>query len=239
MTNLDSILKSKDIALPTKIHSLNYGFYGSHVWMWMLDHKYGQMLKNWCFWAMVLEKTFESPLDCKVIKPINPKGNQSLILIRMTDTEAEAPKLWSPDVKNRLIGKDPVPDKDWSKNEKDTTEYEIIGCIIKSVSMSLNKVCEMVKGREAWGAAVHGVAESDIHWVTKQQASVVRLLDCVQVFVTPWTVAHKAPPLSIKKAGGGGQLLSHSQLFALWPHGLLPARTLCPLDSPSMDIFPK
>ena len=95
--------------------------------MWMLDHKYGQMQKNWCFWAMVLEKTLESPLDCKEIELINPKGNQSWILIRMTDTEAEAPMLWSPDAKNKLIGKDSVSGKDWSLNEKGTTEDEMVG----------------------------------------------------------------------------------------------------------------
>ena len=128
----------------------------------MLDHKYGQMQKNWCFWAMVLEKTLESPLDCKEIELINPKGNQSWILIRMTDTEAEASVLWSPDAKNKLIGKDPVSGKDWSLNEKGTTEDEIIGCITKSISISLSKLCEMVKDREAWGVAVHGVAKLDI-----------------------------------------------------------------------------
>ena len=130
--------------------------------MWMLDHKYGQMQKNWFFWAMVLEKTLESPLDCKEIELINPKGNQSWILIRMTDTEAEASVLWSPDAKNKLIGKDPVSGKDWSLNEKGTTEDEIIGCITKSISISLSKLCEMVKDREAWGVAVHGVAKLDI-----------------------------------------------------------------------------
>ena len=95
MTNLDSILKSRDITLPTKVHLVKaYGFSSSHVWVWELDHKESWALKNWCFWTVVLEKTLESPLDSKEIKPINPKGNQSWIFIGRTDAEAEAPILW-------------------------------------------------------------------------------------------------------------------------------------------------
>ena len=85
----------------------SYGFSSSHVRMWELDHKEGWTSKNWCFWIVVLEKTLESPLDCKEIKPVNPKGNQPWIFIGRTDAEAEAPTLWPPDVKRRLIGKDP------------------------------------------------------------------------------------------------------------------------------------
>ena len=95
--------------------------------MWELDHKESRVLKNWCFWTVMLEKTFESPLDCKEIKPGNPKGNQFWILIRRTDAEAEAPILWPPDVKNWLIGKDPDAGKDWRQEEKGTTEDEMVG----------------------------------------------------------------------------------------------------------------
>ena len=87
--------------------SQSYGFSSSHVWMWELDHKESWMPKNWCFWTVVLEKTLESPLDCKETKPVNPKGNQSWIFIGRTDAEAKAPILWPPDAKNWLIGKDP------------------------------------------------------------------------------------------------------------------------------------
>ena len=87
--------------------SQSYGFSSSHVWMWELDHKEGWALKNWCFLTMVLEKILESPLDCKEIKPVNPKGNQSWIFTGRTDTEAETPTFWPPDVKSQLIGKDP------------------------------------------------------------------------------------------------------------------------------------
>ena len=96
--------------------------------MWELDHKEGRMPKNWCFWTVVLEKTFESPLDCMEIKPVNPKGNQSWIFTGRTDAEAEAPILWPPDMKNWLIGKDPDAGKDWRQEEKGTTEIEMVGC---------------------------------------------------------------------------------------------------------------
>ena len=92
--------------------SQSYGFSSSHVWTWELDQKEGWMSKNWCFWTVVLEKTLESPLDCKEIQPVNPKGNQSWIFVRRTDAEAETPILWAPDVKNWLIGKDPDAGKD-------------------------------------------------------------------------------------------------------------------------------
>ena len=85
--------------------SQSSGFSSSHVWMWELDHEESWALKNWCFWTVVLEKTLESPLDCKEIKPVNPNGNQSWMFIGRTDAEAEAPILWPPDGKNWLIGK--------------------------------------------------------------------------------------------------------------------------------------
>ena len=113
ITNLDSILKSRDITLLTKIHlSPSYGFSSSHVWMWELDYKESWVLKNWCFWTVVLKKTLESPLDCKEIQPVHPKGNQSWIFIGRTDAEAETPILWPPDVKSWLIWKDPDAGKD-------------------------------------------------------------------------------------------------------------------------------
>ena len=95
------------------LYSQSYGVSTSHVQMWELDHKEGWLLKNWCFWTVVLEKTLESPLDYKEIKPVNPKGNQPCIFIERTDAEAEAPVLWPPDVKNWLIIKDPDTGKDW------------------------------------------------------------------------------------------------------------------------------
>jgi len=94
--------------------------------MWELDHKENWAPKNWCFWTLMLEKTLESPLDCKDIKPVNPKRNQSWIFIGRTDAEAEMPILWPPDVKNWLIGKDSDAEKDWRQEEKETTEDEMV-----------------------------------------------------------------------------------------------------------------
>ena len=100
-------------------------FSSSHVWMWKLDYKESWVLKNWCFWTVVLEKTLESPLDCKKIKPVNPKGNQPWIIIGRTN--AEAPILWPPDAKSWLTGKDPDAGKDWGQEEKGTTENKMVG----------------------------------------------------------------------------------------------------------------
>ena len=95
--------------------------------MWQLDHKESWGPKNWCFWTVMLEKTLESPLDSKDIKPANPKGNQSWIFIGRTDVEAEAPILWPPDEKSWLIWKDPNAEKDWRQEEKGMTEGEMVG----------------------------------------------------------------------------------------------------------------
>ena len=105
----------------------SYGFSSSHVWMWELDHKEGWAPKNWHFLNVVLEKTLQSPLDIKEIKPVNPKENQPWIFIGRTDAEAEAPIIWPPDAKGQLIGKDPDAGKDWRQEEKGTTEDEMVG----------------------------------------------------------------------------------------------------------------
>ena len=125
MTNLDSILKNRDIA-DKGPSSQSHGFSSSHLWIWELDHIESQVLKNWCFWTVVLEKTLESPLDCKAIQPIHPKGNQSWIFIGRTDVEAETPILWPPDTKNWLIGKDPDAGKDWRQEEEEDAEDEMV-----------------------------------------------------------------------------------------------------------------
>ena len=109
------------------LFSQSYGFSSSHAWVWELDHKESWALKNWCFLIVVLEKTLESPLDCKEIQPVHPKGYWSWIFIGRTDAEAETPILWTLDVKNSLIWKDPDAGKDWRQEEKGTTEGEIIG----------------------------------------------------------------------------------------------------------------
>ena len=108
--------------------SQSYGFSSSHVWMWELDHKESWAPKNWCFWTVMLEKTLESPLDCKEIQPLNPKGNQSWIFIGRTDAEPETPILWPPDAKSWLIGKDFDAGRDWGWEKKGMTEDEMAGC---------------------------------------------------------------------------------------------------------------
>ena len=123
MTNLDNILKRHYFADKGQ-SSQSYVFSSSHVWMWELDYEESWVPKNWCFWTVLLEKTLESPLDCKEIQPVHPKRNQSWISIGRTDVEAEAPILQPPDVKNWLIWKDPDAGKDWRQEEKGMTEDE-------------------------------------------------------------------------------------------------------------------
>ena len=107
-------------------HSQSYAFSSSHVQMWELDPREGSAMKNWCFLTVVLEKTLESPLNCKEIQPINPKGNQPWIFIGRTDAEAEAPILWPPDAKSSFTGKDPDAGKDWGQEEKGVAEDEMV-----------------------------------------------------------------------------------------------------------------
>ena len=141
------------------LYSQSCGFSSSHVWMWELDYKESWALKNWCFWTVMLEKTLESPLDCK-IEPVHPEGNQSWIFIERTDAEAETPILWPPDVKSGLFGKDPNAGKDWRQEEKGATEDEMVRWYRQLSGLGLHKLQEKKKDREVWHAAVHGVAKS-------------------------------------------------------------------------------
>ena len=106
--------------------SQGYGFSNGHVWMWELDYKESWAPKNWCFWTVVLQKTLESPLDCKEIQPVHPEGDQSWVFTGRTAVEAETLILWPPDVKSWLIWKDPDAGKDWGQ-EKRMTEDEMVG----------------------------------------------------------------------------------------------------------------
>ena len=140
--------------------SQSYGFSSSHVWMWELNHKESWVLKNWCFWTVVLEKTLESPLYSKEFQPVHPKENQSRIFIKRTDAEAETPILWPPDVKNWLLWKDPEAGKNWRQEEKRMTEDEMVGWHHQLNRNDLSKLRELVVNREFWHPAVHGVAKS-------------------------------------------------------------------------------
>ena len=124
---LDNILKSRDITLLTKVRTVKVMVFTVVMYrMWELDHKEGWAPMNWCFWIVVLEKTLESPLDCKEIKPVNPEGNQSWIFTGRTDAEVEALILWPPDSKSQLIRKDTEAGKDW-RQEKGMTEDGMVG----------------------------------------------------------------------------------------------------------------
>ena len=155
MKNLDSILKSRDITLPTMFHIVKAAvFFSSQVQMWELDHKEGWALKNWCFQTAVWQKTLESPLDCKETKPVHPKGSQPWRFIERTDAEAEAPILWPPDAKNWLIAKDPDAGKDWRQEEKGRQRMRLLDGITDLMDMSLSKL------RGWWWTGKPGVLQS-------------------------------------------------------------------------------
>ena len=154
--------------LPANVRIVKAMVFPIVVYIWELDHKEGWVPKNWCFWTVVLEKTLESPLDCKV-KPVHPKGNQPWIFTGRTDAEAEAPILWPPDVKSWLIGKDSDAGKDLrARGEGGDRGWDDWMTSLVQWTWIWAKE-EMVKDREAWCAAVHGVAKSRTqlsHWTT-------------------------------------------------------------------------
>ena len=138
-------------------YSQSYDFSTSHVWMWELDHKQGWVLKNWYFWIVVLEKTLESPLDSREIKPVNPKGNQPWIFIGRTDVEALI--IWPPDAKSWLTGKDLDAGKDWGQEEKRAMENKMVGYQHQLNKHEFESTPGKSEGREAKSAAVHVVAK--------------------------------------------------------------------------------
>ena len=153
------IKKQRHYSTNKGLASQSYCFSSSYIWMWELDSKELRAPKNWCFWIVVLKKTFESPLDGKEIQPLHRKGNQSWIFTGRTDAEAETLILWPPDAKNWLIWKDPDAGKDWRQKEKGTTEDEMLDGIIALTGISSSKFRELVMDTGT-GAAVHGDTKS-------------------------------------------------------------------------------
>ena len=188
--------------------SQDFGFSSGHVWMWELDCEESWALKNWCFWTVVLEKTFESPLDCKEIQPVHPKGDQSRVFIGRTDIEAETPIFWPPHTKCWLIRKDPDAGRDWGQEEKGTTEDEMAGWHHQLDGHELGKL------RIWWWTGRPGVLRfmgsqrvghdwvTELNWtrcefinmekcvvlISSSRACVLSLFTCVPVFVTPWII---------------------------------------------------
>ena len=155
MTNLDSILKSRGITLSTNVHLLKALVFPVVIYGCELDYKESWGVKNWCFWTVVLEKTLESPLVCKEIQPLHPKGDKS-----WTDDEAETPILWSPHAKSWLIRKDPDAGQDWRQEEKGTTEDEMVGWHHLLNGHGFGSLQELMMDREVWCGAVHWVTKS-------------------------------------------------------------------------------
>ena len=142
-------------------------------WMWELNHKEGWIPKNWCFRTVMLEKTLESPLDCKEIQPVHPKGDQSWVFTGRTNAEAEIPILWQPDAKSWLIEKDPDAGKDWGQEERWTTENEMVRWHHRLNGHGFEQTPGDSEGQEAWCATVHGVTKCWTRLRDEEQQQVI------------------------------------------------------------------
>ena len=210
------IIKQRHYFANKSPSSQSYGFSSSLVWMWALDYEESWAVKNWCFWTGVLEKTLESPLDSKEIKPVNPKGNQSRIFIGRTDAEAETPILGPPDVKNWFIGKDLMLWKIEDKRRRGRQRMRWLDSITDSTGMSLSKFQEFVMDREDWRTAVHGVANS---WTLSDWTELINIHSKISFTLSPST----GEPISSGKRWDSGHPWYRNSVQKgvwVWPWGL-------------------
>ena len=168
MTNLDSIFKSRDITLPTKVHLVKamvfpVVVYGHESWI----VKKSWVLKNWCFWTVVLDNTLESPLDCKEIQPVHSEGDQPWVFFGRNDAKAETPILWPPHAKSWLIGKDSDAGRDWGQERRGWQRMRWLAGITASTDMSLSELQKLVMDRKAWRAQFMGSQRVRYDWETE------------------------------------------------------------------------
>ena len=183
------------------LSSQSYGFSSSHVWMWELDWKESWVPKNWCFWTVVLEKTLESPLDCKEVQPVQSKGDQSWVFFGRTDAKAETPILWPPDEKCWLIVKDSDAGRDWGQEEKGTTEDEMAGWH----HLHEGRESEWTPGDgdgqgglvccNSWG---HQVGHD---WVTELNWTDTEKIFMTQIITMVWSLAYSQTSWNVKSSG--------------------------------------